>query len=90
MNARQLYERLNRDFAVNRCVDEWGPFVEINEFMHPGFQERWIGVMLDNAREIRKVYTVTMPDTAVLETVLGRAETDVLVFSHHAMGWDPT
>jgi putative NIF3 family GTP cyclohydrolase 1 type 2 len=89
MNARQLYERLDRDFAVNRCVDEWGPFVEVNEFIHPGFQERWIGVMLDNAREIRRVYTVTMPDTAVLEAILAREEADVLVFSHHAMGYDP-
>jgi hypothetical protein len=43
MNATQLYERLGRDSAVNRYVDEWGPFVEMNEFIHPGFQERWIG-----------------------------------------------
>ena len=90
MNATQLYERLDKDFAVNRYVDEWGPFLEINEFIHLGFQGRWIGVMLDNTQEIRKVYTVALPDTAVLEAILSRAETDILVFSHHAMGYDPT
>ncbi len=90
MNATQLYERLDGDFAVSRYVDEWGPFIEINEFIHPGFRERWIGVMLDNAQKIGKVYTVTMPDAAVMETILAREETDVLVFSHHAMGYDPT
>lgn len=89
MNSTQLYERLDRDFAIDRYTDEWGPFVAINEFIHSSFRERWIGVMLDNTQEIQKVYTITIPDTVVLETILDRDEVDILVFSHHAMGYDP-
>jgi putative NIF3 family GTP cyclohydrolase 1 type 2 len=46
--------------------------------------------MLDNSDNIEKVYTSTIPDTIVLDKILTRNETDVLLFSHHAMGYDPT
>ena len=40
MEATALYERLSRDFGVHRYVDEWGPFLERNEFIQPSLQER--------------------------------------------------
>ncbi len=89
MKAKELYEKLDRDFEIEKYTDEWG-FVEFNEFINPGFKERYIGVMLDNSDNIEKVYTSTIPDTIVLDKILARNETDILLFSHHAMGYDPT
>ena len=89
MKAKELYERVGKDFEIDQYKDDWS-FVELNEFINPDFKKRYIGVMLDNADEIEKVYTSTFPDTAVLDNILGRNESDILFFSHHAMGYDPT
>ena len=89
MNAKELYEKIGRDFEIDKYTDDWS-FVEFNEFINPDFKKRYIGVMLDNTTEIEKVYTSTFPDTAVLDDILSRNETDILFLSHHAMGYDPT
>jgi putative NIF3 family GTP cyclohydrolase 1 type 2 len=89
MNAKELYEKIDRDFEIDKYKDDWS-FVEFNKFINPDFRERYIGVMLDNTAEIEKVYTSTFPDTAVLDNILNRNETDILLFCHHAMGYDPT
>jgi len=89
MNTKDLYEKIGRDFEIDKYKDDWS-FVEFNEFINPDFKERYIGVMLDNTAEIEKVYTSTFPDSAVLDNILSRNETDILFLSHHAMGYDPT
>ncbi|MHC4205317.1 MAG: Nif3-like dinuclear metal center hexameric protein [Planctomycetota bacterium] len=89
MNAKELYEKIGRDFEIDKYRDDWS-FVEFNEFINPDFKERYIGVMLDNTAEIEKVYTSTFPDTDTLDEILRRNETDILLLSHHAMGYDPT
>jgi len=89
MKAKELYEKIDKDFEIEKYKDDWG-FVEFNEFINPKFKERYIGVMLDNSYKIEKVYTSTIPDTIVLDKILAQNETDILLFSHHAMGYDPT
>jgi putative NIF3 family GTP cyclohydrolase 1 type 2 len=89
MNAKELYEKIDRDFEIDKYKDDWS-FVEFNEFINPDFKERYIGIMLNNTAEIEKVYTSTFPDTAVLNDILSRSETDILLLSHHAMWYDPT
>jgi putative NIF3 family GTP cyclohydrolase 1 type 2 len=89
MNAKELYEKIGRDFEIDKYKDDWC-FVEFNEFINPDFKERYIGVMLDNTAEIEKVYTSTFPDAEVLDNILSRNESEVLLFCHHAMGYDPT
>ena len=90
MKAKEIYQRLDEDFEITKYKDEWGIGLEDNEFINPDFKERYIGVMLDNSDEINKVYTSTFPDIIVLDEILGRKETDILLFSHHAMCYDPT
>ena len=90
MKADELYARLSEDFEIEKYKDAWGPFLELSEFINPEFKKRWIGVMLDNANVIEKVYTAVFPDTPVLDRLLGSNKTDILLFSHHAMGYDPT
>ena len=89
MKAKELYGKIGRDFEIDKYTDDWS-FIEFNEFINPDFRQRYIGIMLDNTAEIRKVYTSTFPDTAVLDDILSRNETDILLLSHHAMGYDPT
>ncbi len=89
MKAKELYKKIDKDFEIDKYEDDWS-FVEFNEFINPPFRERYIGVMLNNSDVIKKVYTSTIPDTIVLDKLLARNETDVLLFSHHAMGYDPT
>jgi len=89
MKAKELYDKIGIDFEIDKYKDDWS-FVEFNEFINPDFRERYIGVMLDNTDEIEKVYTSTFPDTAVLNDILSRNETDILFLSHHAMGYNPT
>lgn len=43
MKAEELYERIGRDFEIGKYKDDWS-FVEFNEFINPGFRERYIGV----------------------------------------------
>lgn len=90
MKAKELYEKIDRDFQIVKYKDDWGLGVEFNEYINPNFKERYIGVMLNNSDEIKKVYTSTFPDTIILNKILDRDETDILLFSHHAMGYDPT
>jgi len=89
MNAKELYARLDKDFNIESLHDDWS-FIRFNEYIAPGFKERYIGVMLDNTTKIRKVYTATIPDTDILEKLLNTKQTDILLFSHHAMVYDPT
>jgi putative NIF3 family GTP cyclohydrolase 1 type 2 len=89
MKAKELYEKIGRDFETDKYKDDWS-FVEFNEFINPVFKERYIGAMLDNTAEIEKVYTSTFPDIEVLDDIFSRNENDILLLSHHAMGYDPT
>jgi len=89
MKAEELYQELDKDFQIEKYRDDWS-FVEFNEFISPDFKERYIGVMLNNGDVIDKVYTCTFPDSIILDKILARNERDILLFSHHAMGYDPT
>ncbi len=89
MKAKVLYERVAKDFEIDKYKDDWS-FVEFNEFINQAFRERYVGVMLDNTDEIQKVYIATIPDISVIDKILERNEKDILLFSHHAMGYDPT
>ena len=89
MNAKDLYSKLDKDFGIESLKDDWS-FIRFNEYIAPDFKKRYIGVMLDNTTEIKKVYTATIPDTDILEKLLNTKQTDILLFSHHAMVYDPT
>jgi len=89
MKAEELYARLDRDFGVKDLTDDWS-FMSFNHYIAPGFKERYMGIMLDNTGEIKKVYTAVFPDLDLLDKLLATGETDLLLFAHHAMGYDPT
>jgi putative NIF3 family GTP cyclohydrolase 1 type 2 len=89
MKAKELYAKLAEDFEIERLKDDWS-FMTFNKYIDPEFRKRYIGLVLDNTDTVNKVYTATMPDLDVIEKLLETNETDVLFFSHHAMGYDAT
>lgn len=89
MKASMLYARLDADFGIASLKDDWS-FMDFNEYIAPGFSERYIGLVLDNTSEVKKVYSATIPDLEILDEILRRKESDILLFSHHAMCYDPT
>jgi putative NIF3 family GTP cyclohydrolase 1 type 2 len=89
MNAKELYARLDQDFDIKNLKDDWS-FMKFSEYIAPSFKKRYMGVVLDNTAEVKKVYTATIPDLDILEKLIHTDQTNILLFSHHAMGYDPT
>lgn len=86
MNADRLYKKLDGDFDIQSIRDDWS-FMDLNGYITPSFKEKFMGLVLDNSSEIQKVYTATFPDTEILNKIFKRGERDILLFSHHAMGY---
>lgn len=57
-----------------------------NDFITTEFKEKYIGLVLDNAQNINKVYTTTFPDKEIIKQVIDKDEKDILIF--HIMQWD--
>lgn len=89
MQASEIYNRLDNDFDVANLKDDWS-FMQMNKYIAPEFKKRYMGIVLNNTDEVKKVYTAAMPDTEILDKLLQTGETDILLFSHHAMGYNPT
>ena len=88
MKANELYSQLDKDFGISFLKDDWS-FMKFNTFIYPDFKKRYIGLVLNNTSEIKKVYTAAIPDLDVLDKLIQTGQTDCLLFSHHAMGYDP-
>lgn len=87
MNAKKLYNIINKDFDIENMKDDWSE-IDLGDFITENFKEKYIGLVLDNTNEIKKVYTSVFPDEIVLDKILSTGEKNVLLFSHHAMIWD--
>jgi putative NIF3 family GTP cyclohydrolase 1 type 2 len=88
MNSKELYLKLDNDFGIEDLKDDWS-FMKFNYYITPGFKKSYMGLVLDNTAEVKKVYTATTPDLDILEKLILTNQTDLLLFSHHAMGYDP-
>jgi len=87
MNARQLYNRLETDFRLSECDDDWSN-IGVNEYIIAQYLERYMGLVTDNAREITYVYTAVFPSRNVISKIIGDGRRDALLFVHHPMEWD--
>ncbi len=93
MKAAALYARLEQDFVKPAHWDDWNKrLAPISAYVAPNFMSRSIGLLLDNAETITKVYTAVFPSPNVISRILSAKEkaTDALLFLHHPMGWDTT
>lgn len=87
MNAKELYQKLDKDFDLEHCKDDWNQ-MDFNEYISDNFKQRYMGLVLDNSEEIRKVCTAVFPSDKVINGILESGEKDVLLFTHHPMVWD--
>lgn len=87
MKAKELYEKLEKDFEIDKCSDDWER-MNFNEFIYKDFKKRYIGLVLDNSKEIKKVYTAVFPSDNILNKILKKGEENILLFTHHPMIWD--
>jgi putative NIF3 family GTP cyclohydrolase 1 type 2 len=87
MNAKKLFERLDSDFELDKCRDDWKG-IESNEYISDNFKQRYMGILLDNSQEIESVYTAVFPSDEVLNKILDSGKENILLFTHHPMIWD--
>lgn len=87
MKAKKLYEKLDKDFELSLCRDDWSR-MDFNEFISLNFKKRCMGILLDNSSEIDSVYTTVFPSENILKQVLKLEQQNILIITHHPMVWD--
>ncbi|MGY5860492.1 MAG: Nif3-like dinuclear metal center hexameric protein [Candidatus Thorarchaeota archaeon] len=88
MKATDLYKKLDDEFEINKLhEDEWGTF-DLGDFVIESFSKTRKGLVLDNSKEIEKVYTAVFPSELVLDRLIASGAKNTLLFTHHPMIWD--
>ena len=88
MRAEEVIQSLNKKFEIDDVIEgEWSSF-DLGDFATENFNTTWKGIVLDNAKEINKVFTAVFPSEPVLERIIASGVEDVLLFTHHPMIWD--
>ncbi|MFX1467285.1 MAG: Nif3-like dinuclear metal center hexameric protein [Promethearchaeota archaeon] len=87
MKAKRLYKNLDIDFELDLCRDNWSQ-MDFNEFISENFKRRYMGLLLDNSKEINIAYTAVFPSDNVLNKILEIGQQNVLLITHHPMVWD--
>ena len=83
IKAIELYKKLDLEFNIKNINDDWSFMNFENDFITSEFRKKYIGLVLDNAQNINKVYTTTFPDKEIIKQVIDKDEKDILIFSHH-------
>ncbi|MHA2390680.1 MAG: Nif3-like dinuclear metal center hexameric protein [Promethearchaeota archaeon] len=87
MKAKKLYKKLDSDFELDKCKDDWKE-MEYNQYISDNFKRRYMGILLDNSQEIDSVYTAVFPSDKVLNKLLNLGKGNILLVTHHPMIWD--
>lgn len=88
MKAKKLYASLDSEFELDKLTDDEWSYLDLGNHITQNFKDTRMGLVLDNADEIQKVYTAVFPSEKVLDKILSSGERDVLLFTHHPMIWD--
>lgn len=90
MKPEDLYARLDKDFIKENHSDEWSEYMPdyLKKSLTKDFLKQNMGLMLDFADEVSKVYTAVFPSKESISQIIERGEENVLLFCHHAANWD--
>jgi len=89
MEANKLYEQLEKDFIFPGLTDDWSKETsDISEFISDQYKNRFMGLVCDDTKTINKVYTAVFPSNEVMQSILDKNETDIMLFVHHPAIWD--
>lgn len=87
MNVQELYQKLETDFKLNECRDDWSNIDFDADFVTENFRKRYMGILADNTEEITKIYTAVFPSEKVMQNILEKNEQNILLFTHHPVDW---
>ena len=88
MRSEEVYERLDKEFEIEKInEDDWDSF-DLGDFATESFRTARKGLVLDNTTEIQKIYTAVFPSEIVLDHIISLGVEDALLFTHHPMIWD--
>jgi len=88
MKAIKLYKQLEKDFVKPSLTDDWARYMHsISDFLSENFKKRSMGLVCDNSQDINKVYTTVFPSDEVMQLILDKSETDIMLFVHHPSVW---
>lgn len=74
IKAIELYKKLDLEFNIKNINDDWSFMNFENDFITSEFRKKYIGLVLDNAQNINKVYTTTFPDKEIIKQVIDKDE----------------
>lgn len=89
MDSKELFQHLDRDFILPECSDDWSE-INFNKFYTDNFKEKYMGLVLDNAKQIERVFTAVFASERIIKHLIDNDVTDSLLFTHHPMDWDIT
>jgi putative NIF3 family GTP cyclohydrolase 1 type 2 len=75
------------DFKLAKCRDDWSNMDFDKDYISENFHQRFMGILADNTEEIEKVYTAVFINEKVMAEILKLKEKNVLLFTHHPVGW---
>lgn len=91
MKANKLYQQLEKDFIKPSLSDDWiERMCPVSDFLTENFKKRSMGLVCDNTQEVNKVYTAVFPTKKVMQKLLDKNESDIMLFVHHPAIWDIT
>jgi len=89
MNATDLYDQLEKDFITPSLSDNWAEYMlSISDYLTENFKKRSMGLVCDNSKITNKVYTAVFPSSVVMQSIIDKEETDIVLFVHHPSIWD--
>ncbi|MCK4781359.1 hypothetical protein KAS79_00320 [Candidatus Parcubacteria bacterium] len=88
MKAIKLYKKLEKDFIKPSLSDDWARYMDlISDFLSENFKKRSMGLVCDNTQDINKIYTAVFPSDEIMQLILDKNETDIMLFVHHPSIW---
>lgn len=89
MESSKLYEQLEKDFIFPELTDDWSKETsDISNFICDQYKKRFMGLVCDNTKLTNKIYTAVFPSDKILQIILDKNESDILLFVHHPATWD--
>jgi len=89
MDAKLLYQQLEKDFITPKLSDDWAQYMDsIKDFLSENFRKRSMGLVCDFAKDIKEVYTAVFPSDNIMQTILDKGTEDAMLFVHHPSVWD--
>lgn len=89
MDAKIIYEKLEKDFINTDLWDEWADYMEdVKSYLCKNFLSRSMGLVCDFTSDINKVYTAVFPTKKVMKKILDDNISNAMLFVHHPAIWD--